>query len=384
MSSHHYSHFSSTLKTKGKNKFQSYNTDKEECERNSLNKLYYHKNLFRTDEKRQYLRQLAKSPNSSYRRSTPSNQRNPEPKGKKMKSIQKLFQHKPTYSFEKNKKNSFYSPIKNERSKEKTNHKFVSSYYTNKKKDKKTIQKLPKKVNHNRTQTIGNNNFTFTQKLLSPKKIVAQTPKRYEGSLKKYSNNSKVYQNQTSKLYSKYSRNAKQPQNPYKNSNSNSSFNLNNSTAYLPPKCKYCSNYLIEQRVFKRSVPKEELKIFKTSSNLKNKSGKKSNLKKGKVMLSPKKGKIYDTYSEEVGNVETTIKNNTYVPNYYINEYGTSVFKEPKKTSTMVEHYKKNVNQGKNVRYYNDAKVFGKKNNMAYYEINESPKKKVFTSPIYI
>jgi hypothetical protein len=151
------------------------------------------------------------------------------------------------------------------------------------------------------------------------------------------------------------------------------SSNLNNSITELPPKCKYCSNYLIEQKVYKRSVPKEEIQIFKTTSNLRSKSGKKT-----------KKGNIYDTFSEEVGKVETTIKNNRYDPNYYINEYGTSVFKEPKKTSTLVKHYVKNNNLGKKVRYYNDAKVFGKKNNMAYYEINESPQKKVFISPIHI
>lgn len=103
MSSHHYSHYSQTVKTKGKNKFQSYNTE-EGYERKSVNTLYnkynkYNKkNYFRTDEKRNYLRQIPKSPNSSYRRSTPSNLRKPEPKGAKMKSIDKLFKHKTTFS----------------------------------------------------------------------------------------------------------------------------------------------------------------------------------------------------------------------------------------------------------------------------------------------
>ncbi len=381
MSSQHHSHFSYTFKTKGKNKFQSYNTEEGKYGINSVNKLY-NKISYKKDEKRQYPRQLVKSPNSSYRRRTPSNQRNPEPKGKKMKSIQKLFQHTPTFSFKKSQNDSFYSPIKNERSKEKTNHNFFSSFYTNKKKGVKTNQKLTKKFNHNKNQSIGNNNFTFNQKLLSPKKVVvAKTPKRYEDSLKKYSTQSKVFQSQTIKPYSKYSRNAKKPQSPYRNTNS--SFDLNNSTTRRPRKCKYCNNYLIEQKVYKRSVPKEEMQIFKTTSNLRSKSGNKSNLK-GKVLFSPKKGNIYDTYNEEVGTVETTIKNNRYNPNYYVNEFGTSVFKEPKKTSTLVEHYVKNKNQGNKVRYYNDAKVFGKKNNMVYYEINESPKKKVFTSPFYI
>ena len=384
MSSHHYSHYSQTAKTKGKNKFQSYNTE-EGYERTSVNTLYNkynkynNKNYFRTDEKRNYLRQIPKSPNSSYRRSTPSNLRKPEPKGAKMKSIDKLFKHKTTFSFD-SQNNSFYSPIKNERSKEKSNHKFFSSYYTNKKKDKKKDQKFPKKFQHNRNQTIGNS--SFTQKLLSPKKIAPQTPKRYEESIKTYSNKSKVYQSQTiNKPYSKFSRNAQKTQKIYKNQTSS---NLNNSTTKLPPKCKYCSNYLIEQKVYKRSVPKEEIKIFKTTSNLGSKSGIKSNLKNSKVTFSPKNRNSYDTFGEEVGKVETTIKNNRYDPNYYINEYGTSVFKEPIKTSTLVQHYVKNNNLGKKVRYYNDAKVFGKKNNMAYYEINESPQKKVFISPIHI
>lgn len=39
MSSHHYSHYSQTVKTKGKNKFQSYNTE-EGYERKSVNTLY--------------------------------------------------------------------------------------------------------------------------------------------------------------------------------------------------------------------------------------------------------------------------------------------------------------------------------------------------------
>jgi hypothetical protein len=387
MSSHHYSHYSQTVKTKGKNKFQSYNTE-EGYERKSVNTLYnkynkYNKkNYFRTDEKRNYLRQIPKSPNSSYRRSTPSNLRKPEPKGAKMKSIDKLFKHKTTFSFD-SQNNSFYSPIKNERSKEKSNHKFVSSYYTNKKKDKKKVQNLPKKFNHNRNQTIGNDNLTYTQKLLSPKKLAVQTPKKYEGKLKTYTKQSKVYQSQTiNKPYSKFSRNnAPKTQIIYKNQTSSK---LNNSYTELPPKCKYCCNYLIEQKVYKRSVPKEEIQIFKTNTNLRSKSGKKSNLKKSKVTFSSKKGNLYDTFSEGVGKVETTIKNNRYDPNYYVNENGTSVFKEPKKTSTLVKHYVKNNNQGKKFRYYNDAKVFGKKNNMAYYEINESPQKKVFISPIYI
>ena len=383
MSSHHYSHYSQTVKTKGKNKFQSYNTE-EGYERKSVNTLYnkynkYNKkNYFRTDEKRNYLRQIPKSPNSSYRRSTPSNLRKPEPKGAKMKSIDKLFKHKTTFSFD-SQNNSFYSPIKNERSKEKSNHKFVSSYYTNKKKDKKKDQKFPK-FQHNRKQTIDNS--SFTKKLLSSKKIAPQTPKRYEESIKTYSNKNKVYQAQTiKKPYSKFSRNAQKTQNIYK---SQTSYNLNHSTTELPPKCKYGCNYLIEQKVYKRSVPKEEIHIFKTNSNLKSKSGKKSNFKNSKVAFSPKKGNIYDTFGEEVGKVETTIKNNRFDPNYYINEYGTSVFKEPKKTSSLVKHYVKNNNLGKKVRYYNDAKVFGKKNNMAYYEINESPQKRVFISPIRI
>lgn len=56
MSSHHYSHYSQTVKTKGKNKFQSYNTE-EGYERKSVNTLYNkynkynNKNYFRTDEK---------------------------------------------------------------------------------------------------------------------------------------------------------------------------------------------------------------------------------------------------------------------------------------------------------------------------------------------
>jgi hypothetical protein len=299
-----------------------------------------------------------------------------------MKSIDKLFKHKTTFSFD-SQNNSFYSPIKNERSKEKSNHKFVSSYYTNKKKDKKKVQNLPKKFNHNRNQTIGNDNLTYTQKLLSPKKLVVQTPKKYEGKLKTYTKQSKVYQSQTiNKPYSKFSRNnAPKTQIIYKNQTSSK---LNNSYTELPPKCKYCCNYLIEQKVYKRSVPKEEIQIFKTNTNLRSKSGKKSNLKKSKVTFSPKKGNLYDTFSEGVGKVETTIKNNRYDPNYYVNENGTSVFKEPKKTSTLVKHYVKNNNQGKKFRYYNDAKVFGKKNNMAYYEINESPQKKVFISQIHI
>ena len=199
MSSHHYSHFSQTVKAKGKNKFQSYNTEVV-SEKNSANVLnnkyskyskynkynkYNNKNHFRTDEKRNYLRQIAKSPNSSYRRSTPSNLRKPELKGKRMNSKDKLFKQRTNFSFEKSKNDSFYSPIKNERSKEKLNHKFFSSYYTNKKKDKKKDQKFPKKFQHNRNQTIGNS--TFTQKLLSPKKIAPQTPKRYEESIKTYS-----------------------------------------------------------------------------------------------------------------------------------------------------------------------------------------------------
>ena len=397
MSSHHYSHFSQNIKAKGKNKFQSYNTE-EGSEKNSANTLcnkyskyskynkynknnkHNTKNYFRTDEKRSYLKQIAKSPNSSYRRSTPSNLRKPELKGKRMKSTDKLFKKRTNFSFDQSQNDSFYSPIKNERSKEKTNHKFFSSYYTNKKKDKKKDQKFPKKFQHNRNQTIGNS--SFTQKLLSPKKIEPQSPKRYEESIKTYSNKSKVYQSQTiNKPYSKFSRNAQKTQKIYKNQTSS---NLNNSTTKLPPKCKYCSNYLIEQKVYKRSVPKEEIKIFKTTSNLGSKSGIKSNLKNSKVTFSPKNRNSYDTFGEEVGKVETTIKNNRYDPNYYINEYGTSVFKEPIKTSTLVQHYVKNNNLGKKVRYYNDAKVFGKKNNMAYYEINESPQKKVFISPIYI
>ena len=246
-------------------------------------------------------------------------------------------------------------------------------------KNKKKDQKFPK-FQHNRKQTIDNS--SFTQKLLSPKKIAPQTPKRYEEAIKTYSNKSKVYQSQTiNKPYSKFSRNAPKTQNIYKNQTSS---NLNNSTTELPPKCKCCSNYLIERKVYKRSVPKEEIQIFKTTSNLKSKSGKKCNLKNSKVAFSPKKGNIYATFKEEVRKVETTIKNNRYDPNYYVNEYGTSVFKEPKKTSTLVKHYVKNNNQGKKVRYYNDAKVFGKKNNMAYYEINESPQKRVFVSRIHI
>lgn len=383
MSSHHYSHYSQTIKTKGKNKFQSYNTE-EDYDRKPVSTLYNkynNKNYFRTDEKRNYLRQIGKSPNSSYRRSTPSNLRKPELKGKRMKSLDKLFKHKATFSFD-SQNNSFYSPIKNERSKEKTNHKFFSSYYTNKKKDKKKEQKLPKKFNHNRNQTIGNENFTFSQKLLSPKKPVVQTPKKTEATVKTYSKQTKTFQSQTIKPYSKFSRNyVQKTQNTYKNQTSS---NLNNSYTDLPPKCKYCTNYLIEQKIYKRSVPKEEVQVFKTTSNLRSKSGKKSNLKKNKVTFSPKKGNLYDTFSVETGKVETTIKNNRYDPNYYVNEYGTSVFKEPKKTSTLVKHYVKNNNQGKKVRYYNDAKVFGKKNNMAYYEINESPQKKVFISPIHI
>ena len=388
MSSHHYSHYSQTAKTKGKNKFQSYNTE-EGYERTSVNTLYNkynkynNKNYFRTDEKRNYLRQLSKSPNSSFRRSTPSNLRKPEAKGKKTKSIDKLYKHKVNFSFDQKSQNdSFYSPIKNERSKEKTNHKFVSTIYKNKKKDKKKVQNLPKNFKHIRNQTTGNSNLTLNQKLLSPKKILPQTPKRYEESLKTYTKQSKVYQSQTiNKPYSKVSRNVPKLKSPFKNQVSSK---LNNSTTELPPKCKYCSNYLIEQKIYKRSVPKEEIQVYKTTSNLRSKSGKKSNLKNGKVTFSPKKEKNYNTFSVEVGKVETTIKNNRYDPNYYINEYGTSVFKEPKKTSTLVKHYVKNSNQGKKVRYYNDAKVFGKKNNMAYYEINESPHKKVFTSPIHI
>ena len=186
MSSHHYSHFSQNIKAKGKNKFQSYNTE-EGSEKNSANTLcnkyskyskynkynknnkHNTKNYFRTDEKRSYLKQIAKSPNSSYRRSTPSNLRKPELKGKRMKSTDKLFKKRTNFSFDQSQNDSFYSPIKNERSKEKTNHKFFSSYYTNKKKDKKKDQKFPKKFQHNRNQTIGNS--SFTQKLLSPKKI---------------------------------------------------------------------------------------------------------------------------------------------------------------------------------------------------------------------
>ena len=60
------------------------------------------------------------------------------------------------------------------------------------------------------------------------------------------------------------------------------------------------------------------------------------------------------------------------------------MFKEPKKTSILVKHYVKNNNLGKKFRYYNDAKVFGKKNNMAYYEINKSLQKRVFINPIHI
>ena len=388
MSSYQYSYVSQTVKAKGKNKFQSYNTE-EGSKKNSSNTLYnkyskynkYNKKKYiKPDEKSNYLRQhIAKSPNSSYRRSTPSNLRKPELKGKRMNSKDKLFKQRTNFSFEKSQNNSFYSPIKNERSKEKLNHKFFSSYYTNKKKDKKKDQKFPK-FQHNRKQTIDNS--SFTTKLLSSKKIAPQTPKRYEESIKTYSNKNKVYQAQTiKKPYSKFSRNAQKTQNIYK---SQTSYNLNHSTTELPPKCKYGCNYLIEQKVYKRSVPKEEIQIFKTNSNLKSKSGKKSNFKNSKVAFSPKKGNIYSTFKEEVAKVETTIKNNRYDPNYFINEYGTSVFKEPKKTSSLVKHYVKNNNLGKKVRYYNDAKVFGKKNNMAYYEINESPQKRVFVSRIHI
>jgi len=402
MSSYHYSNFSQTLKTKGKgkNKFQWYNPE-DSYERKSLNTLnnkYKFKNYFRTDEKRNYLRQLSKSPkspkilksskspNSSYRKSTPPNYRKPVLKtAKKVKSIDKYFKHKSTFSFDQSPNGSFYSPMKNERSKEKANHKIVTTIHKNKKKDKKN-QNLPKKYQHNRNQTIGNSNsnYTYTQKLLSPKKSVVQSPKKYELSLKNYStqSNFKDYQSQTIKPYSKFSRNAQKPQSPTLRNQASTNVNLNKSTTGLPPKCKCCNNYLIEQKIYKRYVPKEEIKIFKTNSNLRSKSGKKSNLKKGKVTFSPKK-KLYDTFAEEVSKVETTVKNNRYNPNYYIDEHGTSVFKEPIKTSTMVSHTVQN-NQRNKPRYYNDAKVFGKKNNMAYYEINLSPQKKVYTNPIYI
>ena len=150
MSSYHYSNFSQTLKTKGKgkNKFQWYNPE-ESYERKSLNTLnnkYKFKNYFRTDEKRNYLRQLSKSPkspkilksskspNSSYRKSTPPNYRKPVLKtAKKVKSIDKYFKHKSTFSFDQSPNGSFYSPMKNERSKEKANHKIVTTIHKNKK-----------------------------------------------------------------------------------------------------------------------------------------------------------------------------------------------------------------------------------------------------------
>ena len=397
MSSHHYSQFSYNFKTKGKTKFQSYNTEVAHNKRNSFTKINNNKSYFKADIKKDYPRQKSKSPSSSYRRSTPSNQRNPDLKVKKLKSIQKYFKN--SLSIDKNKKGPRYSPIKNERSKEKNNHKFYSSYYTNKKKDRKKMVKSPQNYKNKINQTIStisDNKSSFAKKYLSPQKSVPQTPQRNDVAHTIYSskskqsnktNKTKVNQYQTVKPYSKYSRNVKnekkdkRTESPYKDQTT--SFNLNNSTTVLPSKCKYCSNYLIEQRVYQSPVPKEKLALFKNSTSiLRSQSGKKSNLKKGKAM-SPKKS-IYDTYGEEVGKVETTIKSSRYNPNYYIDEFGTSVFKEPKKVSTIVEHYGQNKNKGKKVRYYNDAQVFGKKNNMAYYEIKQSPEKRVFSSPIKI
>ena len=136
MSSYQYSYVSQTVKAKGKNKFQSYNTEEgskknssntlynkyskyNKCNKYNKNNKYNNKNYFRTDEKRNYLKQIAKSPNSSCRRSTPANLRKPEPKGKRMKSIDKLFKQRINFSFDQSQNDSFYSPIKNERSKEK-------------------------------------------------------------------------------------------------------------------------------------------------------------------------------------------------------------------------------------------------------------------------
>lgn len=392
------------LKKQTRNSIQSYNIDSTHTTKNQINQKYNINNYYKNNEKRDYRNQVM-TPDRNIRNTSP-----PKTKGilkkspsilkkKSNKIINEFIKNKPTFSFDQKQRttSSYHSPKKSERNEKKenltnrSNYQVYTSYYSNKSPKNIKTQQISKNYLHNRNQTI-DNTLPFISRTQSPRSIISQTPQNKKTNIKLYTNitnkyKSKAYQSQTIKPITKYSRNIKTSKIPNQNQsltlinykkNFNhvktvSSNNLNyNRTPIIKYKCPKCNKYLVPEKIFKKTIPTMKINLMNINNSSKDRSR--------NVKLNTKGRKIYDTYQGD-GIIERTVIKNTYNPNIYINEKGTSVFKTPTRTSTVVEHVK-HENKS-NVRYYNNKKTFGH-NNMAYYEINTSPKKTVIIRPIHL
>ena len=393
------------LKKQTRNSIQSYNIDSTHTTKNQISQKYNINNYYKNNEKRDYRNQVM-TPDRNIR-----NTSSPKTKGilkkspsilkkKSNKIINEFIKNKPTFSFDQKQRttsSSYHSPKKSERNEKiekltnRSNYQVYTSYYSNKSPKNIKTQQISKNYLHNRNQTI-DNTLPFISRTQSPRSIIPQTPQNKKPNIKLYTNitnkyKSKAYQSQTIKPITKYSRNIKTSKIPNQNQsltlinykkNFNhvktvSSNNLNyNRTPIIKYKCPKCNKYLVPEKIIKKTIPTMKINLMNINNSSKDRSR--------NVKLNSKGRKIYDTYQGD-GIIERTVIKNTYNPNIYINEKGTSVFKTPTRTSTVVEHVK-HENKS-NVRYYNNKKTFGH-NNMAYYEINTSPKKTVIIRPIHL
>ena len=391
------------LKKQTRNSIQSYNIDSTHTTKNQINQKYNINNYYKNNEKKDYRNQVM-TPDRNIR-----NTSSPKTKGilkkspsilkkKSNKIINEFIKNKPTFSFDQKQRttsSSYHSPKKSERNEKiqnltnRSNYQVYTSYYSNKSPKNIKTQQINKNYLHNRNQTV-DNTLPFISRTQSPRSIIPQTPQNKKPNIKLYTNitnkyKSKAYQSQTIKPITKFSRNIKTSKitnqnqsltliNYKKNFNhvkTVSSNNLNNNrTPIIKYKCPKCNKYLVPEKIFKKTIPTMKINLMNINNSSKDRSR--------NVKLNTKGRKIYDTYQGD-GIIERTVIKNTYNPNIYINEKGTSVFKTPTRTSTVVEHVK-HENKS-NVRYYNNKKTFGH-NNMVYYEINTSPKKTVIIRPI--
>lgn len=369
-----------------------------------INSNYQNKNFLKNGQKKDYSKQVVKTQNRYINTSPSPSKKSPLKKSssilknKSTKNLYKSSYKNPNDSKEKkrNTNSSYFSLVKNENKgnlSQRNDYKYFSSQYTNRKETNQKNQNININ-NHNRTQTMANN-YSYNNKLFSPtnSKNKIQYPlspkqdnKRHSNMTDKYKN--KLYQSQTFNTPIRFSTttsttNSTTQSQTFLSSNNKRNYIKNLDSSNIPSftninlsehKCPICNNYLIEQKIYTRTIPTKEISLMNESKKDDN-----SKRKLKKVKLNLRAGKTYGNFNED-GTIETTVLHNRYDPNIYINEKGTSCFKPPIKSTTVVEHVK-NKKQT-NYRYYNDKKTFGH-NNMEYYEINASPEKQVFIRPLY-
>ena len=152
-------------------------------------------------------------------------------------------------------------------------------------------------------------------------------------------------------------------QTPQINETNSNFIKVNNLTYYV--RCPYCKHVLNQE-------PKKEQKII-ISSYKKSLTDNKEN-----IDFNFNKKNLKEEF--EYGVKKIIKKEKTDHKNFYVNEKGVIVFQQNNKPTTSIKIINTKPDLSK---YINDAKVFGKKNNIGIYEA-PVPETQVFVRPIIV